>query len=150
MKRRLDQIVIKLKAQLFSGMTAEKWAASACFGIIAALFPVIGPVTLVSVGICWLARFHLPLVLILLYGLYPLQLALIVPFTWLGSLFTGWQLTADFALDDIFNASKRLGKEAFYWGISAVTGWLIISLPLSFGLYRLLLRYAQKLRETSV
>lgn len=103
-------------------MTAEKWAASACFGVIAALFPVIGPVTLICIGVCSLARLNLPLVLLILYGLYPLQLALILPFTWLGSLLTGWQLPADFGFDDIRQVSKRLGAEGAPLGNSCNFG----------------------------
>lgn len=131
-------------------MTAEKWAASACFGVIAALFPVIGPVTLICIAVCWLARLNLPLVLLILYGLYPVQLALILPFTWLGSLFTGWQLPADFGFEEIFHASKRLGVEAIHWAAAAILGWALISLPLSFGLYRLLIRYARRLVQPVV
>jgi len=144
-KNRFRQLFARLKELLVSGMTAEKWAASACFGVIAALFPVIGPVTLISIVFCWLARLHLPLVLLILYGLYPVQLALILPFTWLGSLLTGWQLPVEFGFDDIFHTSKRLGIEALHWAMAAILGWALISLPLSFWLYRLLLRYARRL-----
>lgn len=130
-------------------MTAEKWAASACFGLIAALFPVIGPVTLISLVVCWLARLNLPLVMVILYGLYPVQLAMILPFTWLGSQLTGWQLPPDFGLDDILHVSNRLGREAVHWGIAAVLGWALVGLPLSLGLYPLLLRYARRLNRAA-
>jgi len=144
-KKRFRLLFAKLKQLLVSGMTAEKWAASACFGVIAALFPVIGPVTLICIAVCWLARLNLPLVLIILYGLYPLQLALILPFTWFGSLFTGWQLPPDFSYKDVIHLSKRLGAEVLHWGAAAVLGWALICLPLAIGLYHLLLRYAKRL-----
>ncbi len=130
-------------------MTAEKWAASACFGLVAALFPVIGPVTLVSIGVCWIARLNLPLVMVILYGLYPIQLALILPFTWLGSQITGWQLPADFAFNDLMSLSGRFGREALHWLMAAILGWALILLPLSLGIYPMLLRYARRISSTA-
>jgi uncharacterized protein (DUF2062 family) len=148
-KQRARLLISKLKQLLVDGMTPEKWAASACFGVLAAIFPVIGPVTLICIAVCWVARLNLPLVLVILYGLYPVQLALILPFTWLGSQLTGWQLPPDFGLNDIVNVSKRLGLEALQWGITAVIGWALLCLPLGFTLYPLFLRYAKRMAHSS-
>ncbi len=141
---RFRKLLLQTGKLLTSGMTPEKWAASAAFGLIAALFPIIGPTTLICIVICWIARLHLPLVLLILYGLYPVQIALIVPFTMLGSYFTHWQIPADFGLHDVLKISKRFGEQAIQWGIAAIIGWAICTLPLSYLLYRLLLSYARR------
>lgn len=69
---------------LTGNLSAHTWAVSVSFGMVAGLFPIIGPVSLLSLLIIWLFRLHLPLVMLLVYGLYPLQIALMVPFGILG------------------------------------------------------------------
>ena len=67
MKR--NQLRQKMNAMLAGDLSPHGWAVSVSYGIAAGLFPIIGPVSLVSLLVVWLFRLHLPLVMLLVYAL---------------------------------------------------------------------------------
>lgn len=119
----------KIKAIFnFEELSPHKWSASLAFGIVAGLFPILGPVTVLSLALGWLFRLHIPLVLAVIYLIYPLQLLLMVPFTWLGEWGLGYVAYAAPANPDWID-------QLVHWAGAAVGGWLLVSMPLGFLLF---------------
>ena len=79
--RRLVRPVLELLRQ---GITPEKIALSVALGVALGVFPVLGSTT----ALCGLAAFalqlNLPAIQIVNYFVYPLQIALLIPFFRLG------------------------------------------------------------------
>lgn len=131
---------------LVGDLSPHGWAISVSYGIAAGLFPIIGPVSLVSILVVWLFRMHLPLVMLLVYGLYPIQLALMVPFGLVGK-----QLLPP----TIANTTQTSGSFAWFyalgdWALAAFVGWLLIIIPVGLICYRVSLRFARKKKMASL
>jgi len=131
---------------LTGNLSAHTWAVSVSFGMVAGLFPIIGPVSLLSLLIIWLFRLHLPLVMLLVYGLYPLQIALMVPFGILGQAILPPAEVSNASVSDGFSWLFKLGD----WAFAALLGWLLVVLPLALLCYRLAFRYARKKEKQTI
>lgn len=129
-----------MEAMLVGDVSPHNWAISVSFGVAAGLFPIIGPVGILSLLVIWLFRMHLPLVMLLVYGLYPLQLALMVPFGMVGKWMLPSQNTAYFENSSSLSWLNAVGD----WAMAAFVGWLLLMLPLSLICYRVALKFAQR------
>jgi uncharacterized protein (DUF2062 family) len=81
LQRRLVRPVIELLRQ---GVTPEKIALSIVFGITLGVFPVLGSTTALCAIAALAFRLNLPAIQIVNYFVYPLQIALLIPFFRLG------------------------------------------------------------------
>ena len=135
----------KIKALFqFEAVSAKTWSASVAFGFVAGLFPILGPVTLLSLALGWLFRLHIPLVLAVIYLLYPLQLLLMVPFTWLGE----WGFAA---VSYAAPVNPGWFDQLLHWAGAAVGGWLLVCIPTGIGLFVLAQVFFEKrLRKQEV
>lgn len=77
LRRRLVQPVLDLLRQ---GVTPEKIALSIALGIALGVFPVIGTTTILCALAALVLRLNLPAIQIVNYFVYPLQIALLLPF----------------------------------------------------------------------
>jgi len=116
-------------------------AATVAFAFFAAMFPIIGPVTAIVLVICWVFRLNVPLVLLILYGLYPIQLALIIPFTLFGGRILGRELPTASQLTAQLSELNLVGSFFYELGFSAIVGWITICLPISITLFLILKRF---------
>ena len=80
-RRRLVQPVLDLLRQ---GVTPEKLALSIALGVALGVFPMLGSTTALCTLAALVFRLNLPAIQIVNYFVYPLQLALLIPFFWLG------------------------------------------------------------------
>ena len=87
-QRRLVRPVIELLRQ---GVTPEKIALSIVFGITLGVFPVLGSTTALCAVAALVFRLNLPAIQIVNYFVYPLQIALLIPFFRLGEKLFGAQ-----------------------------------------------------------
>jgi uncharacterized protein (DUF2062 family) len=132
-----------MNAMLVGDLSPHGWAISVSYGVAAGLFPIIGPVSLVSVLVVWLFRMHLPLVMLLVYGLYPLQLALMVPFGMVGKSL----LPAQNALQIDYSGSFAWFYALGDWALAALVGWLLLMLPLGLICYQVALKFARRKKK---
>jgi uncharacterized protein (DUF2062 family) len=89
-QRRLVRPVIEL---LRHGVTPEKLALSIALGVALGVFPVLGSTTLLCALAALVLRLNLPAIQIVNYFVYPLQIALLIPFYRLGeTLFSAGHL----------------------------------------------------------
>ena len=74
-----------IKQLLIQGITPEKIALSVALGATLAVFPVLGSTTLLCAAAAVLLRLNLPALQLVNYLMYPVQLALVVPFMRAGA-----------------------------------------------------------------
>jgi hypothetical protein len=79
-RRVVDPIVALLK----QGATPERIALSMAVGACVGVFPVLGTTTVICLVVAWIFRLNVAAIEILNYVVYPLQVALIIPFVRLG------------------------------------------------------------------
>jgi uncharacterized protein (DUF2062 family) len=74
------RVVAPIVAQLRQGITPQKIALTLALGAVLGIFPILGATTaLCAVAGVWL-RLNQPLIQLVNYLVYPLQLALLIPF----------------------------------------------------------------------
>jgi len=120
----------KLSAFLRMGMTPERLALCVGFGIAFGLVPALGTTTLLCTLAAFLFRLNLPAILLVNYFVYPLQLALLIPFIRAGE----WLFGAE-SLNLSLESIQRMMKADFWktvislWSATmrAVIVWLLIA-----------------------
>ncbi len=78
------RVVTPILALLRQGVTPEKISLSIVLGIALGVFPVLGSTTLLCAMAAVALRLNLPAIQLVNYLVYPLQLALLLPFIRLG------------------------------------------------------------------
>ena len=148
-RRFLDPI----KQLLTQGITPEKIALSLALGAVLAVFPVLGSTTLLCALAAVVLRLNLPALQLVNFLLYPVQLALIVPFMRAGGrLFRAPQLP--FSLVQMLEMFRHDWSHtlAMLWvsAVQAIVVWAlcapIVAALLYFVLRPLLLRLAKTIR----
>jgi uncharacterized protein (DUF2062 family) len=79
--RRLVRPIVELLRQ---GVTPEKIALSIALGVALGVFPVLGSTTALCTLAALVLRLNLPAIQLINYFVYPLQIALLLPFFRLG------------------------------------------------------------------
>ena len=85
-RRRIARPIVELLRQ---GVTPEKMALSLALGVALGVFPVLGTTTTLCALVAFAWRLNLPAIQIVNYFVYPLQIALIIPFFRLGEKLFG-------------------------------------------------------------
>ncbi len=90
MKEKLYRAVVEpLLRLLRQGLSPERLALSVAFGIALGLFPVLGTTSLLCALVAILFRLNIPAMQLVNHLVFPLQIALILPFIRLGELLYG-------------------------------------------------------------
>lgn len=85
-QRRITRPILEVLRQ---GTTPEKIALSIAFGLVLGIIPAIGWTTLLCFLAAIMFRLNLPAVQLVNYFMYPVQLALLIPFIRAGELLFG-------------------------------------------------------------
>ncbi len=85
-RRRIAWPIVELLRQ---GVTPEKMALSLALGAALGVFPVLGTTTALCTLAAFLWRLNLPAIQIVNYFVYPLQIALLIPFFRAGEILFG-------------------------------------------------------------
>jgi hypothetical protein len=120
----------KLIAFLKTGITPERLALSIGLGIALGLVPALGTTTLLCTLAAFLFRLNLPAIQLVNYFVYPLQLALLIPFIRAGEWLFGIE-----SLNLSFELIQRMMKADLWetvislWDatLRAVVVWLLIA-----------------------
>lgn len=83
------KLVRPLLDLLRQGVTPEKIALSVAFGVVLGVFPALGWTTALCAIAAFALRLNLPAIQIVNYFMYPVQLALLLPFFRLGEKLFG-------------------------------------------------------------
>jgi uncharacterized protein (DUF2062 family) len=76
-RRQIARPIVELLRQ---GVTPEKMALSLALGVALGVFPVLGTTTALCALVAFIWRLNLPAIQIVNYFVYPLQIALLIPF----------------------------------------------------------------------
>jgi uncharacterized protein (DUF2062 family) len=137
-QRKLIEPILGLLRQ---GISPEKIALGMAVGVVIGIFPVIGSTTLLCTIAALLLRLNLPAIQLVNYLVYPLQIALLIPFFQFGAwLFgveplslSGTQLISMFKTD-LWDAIIQLWDTT----MRAIVAWCLICLPVVACLYGIL------------
>jgi len=120
----------KLMAFLKTGITPERLALSIGLGIALGMVPALGTTTLLCTLAAFLFRLNLPAIQIVNYFVYPLQLALLIPFIRAGEWLFGVEpLNLSLALIQRMMKADLWETVISLWSATmrAVMVWLLIA-----------------------
>ena len=143
----------RLLAFLRQGIAPEELAFCIALGCVLGIFPVMGSTTLLCAFAAWLGRLNQPAIQAVNYLMYPVQIALLIPFYRLGE----WIFRAP-RLDITINSVRRLiasgGLNAIHvlWDTTwrAVMAWGILAPGVMALLYVILVLAFRRLRLLSL
>lgn len=143
-KRTVEPVIALIK----QGISPEKISLGMACGIVLGVFPVLGSTTI----LCGLAaitfRLNLPAIQLVNYMVYPLQLALLIPFFHLGDLLFQVEPLPLSAQEFITLLRSDLwGTIRAFWNttLHAIVAWLMVSLPTFLILHFIFIRLIKTL-----
>lgn len=74
------RVVAPIVNQLKQGITPEKIALTVALGLLISVFPIIGATTLLCGVVAFVLRLNQPIIQLVNYLAYPLQILLLIPF----------------------------------------------------------------------
>lgn len=134
---------------LRQGITPEKIALSLAIGICLGVFPIVGTTTALCTLVAIVFRLNLPAIQLVNYLVYPLQLALLIPFIRLGEIIfraPHVSLSLTVILESIQRSAWQATKTYWTSGWHAMIAWCFVG-PVSIGIIYLVL--APALRRLS-
>ncbi|MGA7827046.1 MAG: DUF2062 domain-containing protein [Geobacteraceae bacterium] len=136
-RRTIRNLVEKIFIQ---GISPQKLALTISLGIFIGTVPVIWGSTIICAALAFIFRLNQPGIQAANYLVYPIQLAMIVPFYSMGARIFPWgpSLPVDITLKKIME--NWFGNIALILvaTLKAIAAWLLIVAPLSLLLYFLL------------
>ena len=148
MKPFKEKIVSAIRNFFQAGMSIEKIALCVCLGIVLGIFPVLGSTTLLCAAAAIFLRLNQPLIQLVNYAVYPLQLLLLAFFYGIGNwLFKGQNPVSAGAHVIGMLQDDMWGSLAAMWDMTifAVLLWLLTGPVLALGLYVILMSVFRKL-----
>jgi uncharacterized protein (DUF2062 family) len=127
------RVMAPLLAQLRQGITPEKLALTLALGGVIGILPVLGATTLLC-GIAGVAlRLNQPLIQVVNYLVYPLQIALLLPFMHAGAWLGAPELTLSMTelMARLEAAPGQFILDFGLIGLGAVGIWLLVAPPLA-------------------
>ena len=142
------RIVVPLLDLLRQGITPEKLAFSIALGITLGVTPVLGSTTMLCLLAAAVLRLNLPAIQLVNCLVYPLQLALLIPFIRIG----GWVFSAPPVLTSMYQARELIRSGGWttittLWDatLHGLVVWLALGSLASLLLYALLLPLIRRL-----
>lgn len=137
---RLRGLRHKLQGAFGQGMSHERVALSCTVGLLMGVIPLAWGSCVLCLLIGWQFKLNHPLIQVLNYGLYPLQIALIVPFFYVGGwLFDQPQLFDQALIDQFLTQPLLVLDQLWQANLYALVTWAGVSLMLLPCLYVLCL-----------
>lgn len=124
--------------QLTQGLSPERLALTLALGTALATVPVVGTTTLLCGAAAWALRLNQPVIQLVNFCAYPLQLALLIPFIRLGE----WLFRAPRLPLSLTELLTRMSGDFFgtLFSLAATSGravvaWLLVSIPVGLAHY---------------
>jgi uncharacterized protein (DUF2062 family) len=136
--RRLVRPLLDLLQQ---GVTPEKLALSLALGMTLGVLPVLGSTTALCALAALALHLNLPAIQIVNYFVYPLQIALLIPFFGLGEkLFRAPHVPLSVAQIYAMMHANMWGAIRFLWATTwhAVVGWCVVAPLCAAAIYAIL------------
>jgi len=133
---------------LKQGLTPEKLALCVSLGAVIGIFPALGWTTLLCFGVAWALKLNQPAMQSVNYLVYPLQLALLIPFFRLGESLFGvphLPITLDGARGLFHSGGLQAIRTLWDTTRRAALVWLALAPSMTWILYHLLLPVFRRL-----
>ena len=145
-----ERVVGLIVAQLTQGVTPQKIALTIALGINFATFPILGSTTLLCAAVAFWLKLNQPVIQLVNWLAYPLQLVLLLPFVRIGE----WLLRAPrvrFSIPELLRkfheAPGNFMREFGMTGVHGIIAWLLIAPVFSALIYFMLLPPLKKLSQ---
>ncbi len=133
-----SRVLEPIVGEIRQGVNPGAIALSIAFGVVLGLFPVLGVTTFLCFAAAFLLRLNHVAVQAVNYAVYPLQIALLLPFMRMGEALFGHEpmpLTLDEVRDTFaagwFSALREFSEQA----LLAVGAWGVAALPLGAAVF---------------
>jgi len=126
-RRRIARPILELLGQ---GITPEKMALSVALGVALGVFPVLGTTTALCALAALILRLNLPAIQIVNYFVYPLQIALLIPFFRMGEkLFSAPHLPLSITQIVAMAQASFWGATRFLWTTiwHSIVAWCLVA-----------------------
>ena len=147
----MNKIREKLIEQLRQGVSAEALSLALVLGLMLGTIPILGSTTLLCAGAAIFLRLNQPLIQLINYFVYPLQLLLYVPLLMQGARMLDPALATLTlaAIFDMFRVNLWQAIQSLFWAnLGAVLIWGAVAVPLGMLLYAVLLRLMRNFHKT--
>jgi uncharacterized protein (DUF2062 family) len=119
-----------VKDLLLKGISPRKIALSLACGVVFGLFPIMGSTTILCTGVALALGLNLPAIQTVNFLIYPVQLALILPFIRAGQMLFGSEQTK-LTLQQMIGIARGDAGHAFHllWraAIAGIAAWTIFA-----------------------
>jgi len=135
------KFVLPILDLLRQGITPEKIALSLAIGICVGVFPVLGSTTALCTLAAIVFRLNLPAIQLVNYFMYPLQLALLIPFIRFGEIIfraPHVPLSLTIIIESIKRSAWQTTKTYWTPGWHAMIAWCLVG-PLAIWILYLVL-----------
>jgi uncharacterized protein (DUF2062 family) len=125
LRRAVDAVTTLLR----QGTSPSDLARAIALAVVLGVFPVLGATTLLCAGAAALLRLNLPLMQLVNWLIYPVQIALLIPLMSLGTRLFGASPLPTLAQLMQLVAADPLGAIRLFWpaGLSAIGAWLVLA-----------------------
>ncbi len=141
MIRPLRKVLDSVIALLRQGTSPEEIARATALAGVLAVFPVLGSTTLLCAGAAAWFRLNLPLMQLVNFLLYPIQLALLIPFMSVGTQLFGLPALPGLTQLVKLVATDPLVAIRVFWPatLSGIGTWLVLSPIIAVVIYATIL-----------
>ncbi|MEQ1861113.1 MAG: DUF2062 domain-containing protein [Chthoniobacteraceae bacterium] len=132
------RVVAPIIAQLTQGVTPEKIALTIALGVTLGIFPILGATTALCAVVGIALRLNQPIIQLVNYLVYPVQIALLIPFYRAGEHLLGRApipLSVPLLFDRFRADALKFLADFGIIGLGGVLVWLIVAPALVVALY---------------
>jgi uncharacterized protein (DUF2062 family) len=148
-RRRVLDVIL---AQLKQGTTPQKISLTIALGVTLGIFPILGTTTLLCLLVGLWLKLNQPIIQMVNYLVYALQLGLILVFVRVGE-FVAHAAPVNFSFPVMVRKFHESPREFFrefgMTGVHGIVGWLLVAPFVAVLLYFILLPLLKKLAGTN-
>jgi uncharacterized protein (DUF2062 family) len=145
LKRVTSPIVKRLQTVLKCGLTPQKLALTLCIGTALGIMPLLWGTSLICILLAHIFRLNQVALQSVNYLLFPVQLALLVPFLKLGAWLLPWGPPLQPHMFAMMLQNPVTSLNILGWiTLKSLAAWLVIVLPVSLLVYGVLLAIASR------
>jgi len=132
------RVIAPITNQLKQGITPERVALTLALGLTLSVFPILGATTLLCTGAAFLLRLNQPIIQLVNYLAYPLQIVLLIPFYRAGEWLLGLQpvaLSVSLLLARFRADVGQFFRDFSLIALGGILVWLLLAPPVMAALY---------------
>jgi uncharacterized protein (DUF2062 family) len=124
------RVVTPIVGQLKQGITPEKIALTIALGLLLSVFPIIGATTILCGLAAFILRLNQPIIQLINYFAYPLQIALLIPFYRAGERLLGLRpvpLNIPLLIERFHANAGQFFRDFGLIAVGGILAWLIVA-----------------------